>query len=311
MENKNTQLRKSYPKTLFSNDFNKLIFFSLGLGLGLILSNKIFLNKSIVTQKEYIIPKSNNKTIDNYIYTVFQKHKYNVSVASLPLVNYQNIFWLRDNNYYQIDTFEKFYDYVENRFNKKKANLESWAIDNPIELRVLFYMQYVSGLWNYGNADKLNWQKVGCVLRNEDNNWNAVSIDKINIRTYLDSKIGCCSDYAYMLGYLLDRAEIQNRVIQIPGHIFNEVYFNDTWNVIDANTGIYINKSWKEVLRDGDSDPNMKILTFPHKNQYVGESYRSFIPAFQIFMIQKAIVGKTEKDNMINYLELPTWFNTN
>jgi hypothetical protein len=62
-------------------------------------------------------------------------------------------------------------------------------------------------------------------------------------------------------------------------------------------------------LTQGGKYNDLLIYRFPRHDASVGDSYRQIIPAFQIFMLQKAQVGGTEKEiKEIEYPDLPEWF---
>jgi len=87
------------------------------------------------------------------------------------------------------------------------------------------------------------------------------------VRTYLESDIGCCTDYAFLLKVLLDRAGIPNRRVGTAGHIFNEARFADGWATLDANTNMFFAGEWGAIQRrPHGSEGTVTVMVFPHQN---------------------------------------------
>ena len=240
-----------------------------------------------------------------YLYGITRKN----IVKEAHLINHAKIFYNQRHNYTNVKNGEEFHKLTSRLFEANQGKLQDWKKlrFDETEIKALFFMNLVSGFWDFGN--KYNPDKVGCVGSNEDNKWQRIPAEKITIQTYLQSNIGCCNDYAYFLKYLLDKENIKSRLVIHPGHIFNEVWLNGSWRVLDANTGLYINKSWEELLTQGGKRGDLVIYQFPRHDASPGNSYRQVIPGFQIFMLQKALVGGTKKEiKDIEYPELPEWF---
>lgn len=242
-----------------------------------------------------------------YLYGITRNNT--VKEASLP--DHAEIFYNQRSKFQEVKNGEEFYQLTLKLFkeNQDQDKLNNWQEVGfkEQEVKALFFMNLVSGFWDYGN--KNNPDKVGCVGSNEDNNWQRIPADSITIQDYLQSNIGCCTDYAHFLKYLLDHEGIKNRLVIHPGHIFNEVWLDGSWRVMDANTGLYVNKSWGELLKQGGKYNDLLIYRFPRHDASIGPHYRQIIPAFQLFMLHKALVGGTEKEiEDIEYPELPEWF---
>jgi hypothetical protein len=107
-------------------------------------------------------------------------------------------------------------------------------------------------------------------LCNEKNNWTA---SRPTMRAYLDSRIGCCTDYALMVKFLLDEEKIENRLTAIPGHVFNEVRLEGRWCIVDATTNMFLEQSWQELYERKSEEP-IKVYVFPHANMSGNFAYR-------------------------------------
>jgi hypothetical protein len=170
------------------------------------------------------------------------------------------------------DTFADFHRGVMADYRQRETPLrETSAIAaeaSEAKLKTLFIMNFVSGLWSFGN--KIELTKPGCVLCNEKNNWTA---SRPTMRAYLDSRIGCCTDYALMVKFLLDEEKIENRLTAIPGHVFNEVRLEGRWCIVDATTNMFLEQSWQELYERKSEEP-IKVYVFPHANMSGNFAYR-------------------------------------
>ncbi|MBT4888998.1 MAG: hypothetical protein HON65_05550 [Rhodospirillales bacterium] len=179
----------------------------------------------------------------------------------LPTVDYDLIFDKSVLDPDTINSFDDFYRAVDKNFNKYQDVLKTrWAIKDRDYLRSLFYLNTVSGLFSFGNA--IDVDGPGCAVSNEETGYLPRDQENLGVRFYLDSKIGCCTDYAYLLKYLLDRSEIESRILVIPvhGHVFNEVNINGKWHALDANIGAFYQQSWNDIV--GGAEP-FEVILFP------------------------------------------------
>lgn len=188
-----------------------------------------------------------------------------VQFANLPPVEYEKIFdrsLLQTTN---IQSKKEFIQKVFNHYKKHKKHLaKTWKIEEGPLLKTFFFMNIVSRLWGYGNYHLENKKKPGCVSANERTQFKNQKIQ--GIQTYLQSDIGCCTDYVAIMKLLLDASNIKNRITTLaPGwHVFNEVYFNNSWHVADANLNIFYYQSWEEMK--SHKDRPIKMTMFPHQN---------------------------------------------
>lgn len=187
----------------------------------------------------------------------------------------------------EINTFDDFYLYVKSRYQKHKVYLSRiWQVGPEKKLIAIFFMNTVSSLWAYGNKNLT--KKPGCVSINEDNDFKEVK--NPTIKTYINSKIGCCTDYAFLLAFLLEKEKISNRKVSVQGHIFNEVLINGSWYVLDANTNLMFESSWQEIIH---RKPNqiVKVKLFPHCNLINNgdDFYRPIVGKFILEMIYWAL----------------------
>jgi hypothetical protein len=143
--------------------------------------------------------------------------------------------------------------------------------------KTLFIMNFVSGMWNFGN--KHHTDKGGCVCGNEENAWQE---QQMGVDDYLRSKIACCTDYTCLAKSLLDDEGIENRFTMISGHFFNEVYLGDHWCIADATVNIFVDKSWDDLYNLKDKREPITILLFPHSNM-ADENSPRFRPLVGVF----------------------------
>jgi len=188
-----------------------------------------------------------------------------LEIVNLPSVNYDEIFSKQPLIKANIDSPEKLYEFCHDQFKERKEYLQRvWGIQDQKKLEALFYLNLVSHLWGLGNADPHS-NSSGCVANNEEIGFRTVEAP--SIRFYLESNIGCCSDHAYILKMLLDRAGIPNRRVVTWVHVFNEARFSDGWLTLDATTAMVFHGDWEAIQRKlgADSRP-VTVTIFPHQN---------------------------------------------
>jgi len=211
-------------------------------------------------------------------WTIFHASKVNIVrpvVPSLAAV-YADKTWKT-----KIDDFHSFYEEAEIRRQILLPDLLKTGLTDA-ESQVAAYMLFVSSLWRYGNTTTPD--KVGCVGENEDVRGQVI---KRNAALYRDSRIGCCLDYAEILGRVLTDAGISTRKVGFSDHVFNEAKIGDAWYSVDANSNSLINRAWSQVGRDD----GMWIYQFAHPSGAMGDSYSPIIAPFQAFMVQRAVMG--------------------
>ena len=170
-------------------------------------------------------------------------------------------------------------------------------------------MNVVSAVWGYGHP---NPSLAGCLIQNlTPSRQTQAEIDQTSVRDYLNASIGCCTDYANLFKYLLDQAGIKNRKTNLVtvGHVLNEVFLEGQWQVMDANTNLWLHHSWEELKLASPQNPSILSL-FPHDNfikQDNSEKYR-----YYTYYFRQLVIGYM-RDNInskINYYhDLPTHFN--
>lgn len=217
----------------------------------------------------------------------FENHFNEMSIENYKNLDFDTVFKRSDLKAQSINSFDDFYVFAHGLYQKKRPVLESgWGIKDSDELKSIFYMNLVSGLWVYGN--KINTDKTGCVLNNEIT--GLTDPKTATIKTYLNSSIGCCTDYAYFLNFLLDKQGIKNRVVNVRGHVFNEAFYNNQWHALDANINVVFHDSWMNItFRKPNHD--FKVSLFPHHNSVFNakEQYRKIIGKFRYEMLTAAV----------------------
>jgi hypothetical protein len=228
-----------------------------------------------------------------------------LKIKNLPSIEYASIFAKHHLLQADIKTFDDFYRFAEKRFKSNSHLLEAkWKIHNKKKLEAIFYMNMVSAMWGFGN--KINIEEKGCVRYNENNNWETVPVEKMSVRTYIESDIGCCSDSANLLSYLLDRANIKQRLIRFPGHVLNEAYFEDRWYTLDAYSNMMFHSSWQDIQNYDKKSGEITVTIFPHNNLLDGKNpfYREDTGRFRIFLLLQAVHKVTGK---LAYPRLPSF----
>jgi len=229
-----------------------------------------------------------------------------LKIKNLPAVEYDSIFSKYHLLQADIKSFDHFYRFAEQRFKSYSHYLETkWNIHDKKKLEAIFYLNMISAMWGFGN--KINKEKKGCVRFNENTNWQTIPEEKITVRTFIESEIGCCSDSAYLLGYLLDKADIKQRVIRFPGHVLNEAYLEDRWYTLDAYTNMMFQSRWQDIQNYDKKSGEITVTIFPHHNLLSGENpfYREKIGHYRIILLLQAVYKVTGK---LQYLPMPSFF---
>lgn len=137
--------------------------------------------------------------------------------------------------------------------NAHQADLKlpSGLDGDPPTRRTLAYMHLVSQLWAPGNLHRQD--REGCVRSNEDGHWRFVTDAQVSVTTYLQSRIGCCDDYAHMLVWLLHQDGLPARLVVAGGHIFAEFASRGKWHLLDAQTNSFADESFHHINTGGQA----------------------------------------------------------
>jgi hypothetical protein len=223
-----------------------------------------------------------------------------LEIETLHFVDYEEIFSKNHLLTAEIESFDDFYQFARRRYGLSQSEIEQkWGLDEKLD-QAYFYMNLVSAMWGYGNQDEPD--KPGCVLSNEDNQWRSIPEEEITIRTYIESDIGCCEDFAYLLKYLLDREGIDNRLVSYYGHIFNEITVSDESYTLDANTNLVFHSAWAKIQENG----KVIVTIFPLVNLIRQDNpyYRLELGRFQMSVL---LLAAQRAEYPISYPELPPY----
>ncbi|MDA9395499.1 hypothetical protein WN73_33795, partial [Bradyrhizobium sp. CCBAU 45394] len=181
-----------------------------------------------------------------------------------------------------IDSWQEFAQYVDAQYQSTTQSTDF----TPEQAQVFFYLQWVSGLWSYGNPTQL--LATGAVVDNEIN--GVTDPADVTVRTFLDSPIGCCTDYTTVMSYLLLEAGIESRVVSGNAHVFNEALIDGEWWTIDANLGLAYEGAWDQVI---STDQTINVFQFDHAGKMQGSSvYRDSLVDFFNTFTQDVAVGQ-------------------
>ncbi len=212
-------------------------------------------------------------------------------LSALPSVAYGAIFNDAAINRADINTYDEFYQAVEANFQRHKDGLKvAWNTADENRLRAFFYLNTVANLFAYGNTnpDALG----GCANLNEESGGKQRDRGAMGVRYYTETRIGCCTDYANVLNFLLNEAGIENRVatLHIRGHFFNEVKLNGKWHALDANIGLFYGGSWNDFIKD---DGPLSVIRFPVLSMDASrpETYRPILAKFRHHILTTAAQG--------------------
>jgi hypothetical protein len=205
-------------------------------------------------------------------------------------------------------TFADFHRYVVQRYRVHAPDLQKrWHLEDERRLKALFFMSFVSSLWAYGNRAEVD--RAGCVLCNEER--HGATPARPTLRTYLETGIACCTDYANLTKSLLDHEGLENRLAHIPGHIFNEVRLDGRWCVLDATTALVLETSWEELYAAPEGNAGaVTVLLFPHPGLRTKDvtQYRPGAGHLRVLMLLRvanrpALVRQVEHPGLPDYFD--------
>jgi hypothetical protein len=191
-----------------------------------------------------------------------------------------------------VKSFQDLHACVAAEFRQRRNQLqEELGVEDENRLKTIFYMHFLTNLWSFGN--KVATDKPGGVLINEENDWRPPQ--KITAQTFVQARIGCCADIAYVLKVLLDREQIPNRLTEIPGHVFNEVKLDGKWWIADGSTNILVEGSWEELFHHAPDQetPRVRVLVFPDPRvgSAAGADYRPITAQLRVQMLLRMAAG--------------------
>lgn len=148
----------------------------------------------------------------------------------------------------------------------------------------------MANLFSFGNLNPN--APGGCANLNEQFGGPERIFDDLGVDYYLKSKIGCCSDYAMLVKYLLDRAGMESHMLAIHthGHIFNEVKIDGKWHALDANIGVLYDRSWNDII-DGLEPFTATMFPVISMNANQTDRYRPAFAAFRNKILMIAATG--------------------
>lgn len=150
---------------------------------------------------------------------------------------------------------------------------ENQQLDEVASISIL-----VSTMFGYGNPPP-HADRVGCLSENYvQKNTGKKSDKNYDYSLLKTNRIGCCSDYAYIISKFLTHFNIKNRLVIISGHVFNEFKTEGSWHIIDANTGIMATKSFTSGRN------NFEMYYLPHFGMMNSPLYRPVLITFREFL---------------------------
>lgn len=218
-----------------------------------------------------------------------------IHIGTYPTVNYAAVFNDTNINRAELTSYDALYEAVEANFQVHADTLRTaWKSDGA-ELRALFYLNTVGRLFAYGNRDTS--QPGGCAVMNEQSGFNPRDPVALGVSFYTQTAIGCCTDFATLMRFFLNGAGIDNRIIALPilGHFLNEVRIDGQWHTLDAQTGLYFDKSWDEIA--AGSAP-FTVIEFPvlSLDMTQPDSYRPRLKEFKSYLLMAAATGSEHAD---------------
>jgi hypothetical protein len=206
----------------------------------------------------------------------------------------------------EMGSFGELYRCVMGRYRQLDKQLAAdWGTQDEQRVKALYIMNVVAGLWAYGNERTPD--RPGGVQANELVHWEP---QPLTFQTYWNSPIGCCTDFAYLTKCFLDHEGIENRLTEIPGHIFNEVKLDNDWYILDATTNLFLETSWEELYAaPGAGRHPIAVHVFPHPGltDPTSPRYRP-LAGHQRLMTLVRIANRPEYFKHPIHPELPAYF---
>jgi hypothetical protein len=168
----------------------------------------------------------------------------------------ENIFSMKEATLIELyDSFNRWYEI------NKSVLKSAWPFFSDDQLKAAVILNTVSYLWHFGNFERIN--RGGCVQVNELIDANSADFvyreyegepllywrTAVGMADYLNSKIGCCTDHAFLTKALLEEAGFESRRVLIPGHWLTEVSADSSWYTVDASFGTMINASTESMVQ--------------------------------------------------------------
>jgi hypothetical protein len=184
-----------------------------------------------------------------------------IDVVLLGGIDYFSLFQKENVFSMQEKTIRELYDSFSRWYEKNRSVLKSaWPLFSDDQLKVASILNAVSYLWHYGNFNLI--YRVGCAQVNElisedsgdfiypDGRMPPIYFKRfVGMTDYLNSKIGCCTDHAFLTKALLEQAGFESRRVVIGiAHITTEVFIDSSWYNIDATGGLLVNASIESMI---------------------------------------------------------------
>lgn len=245
---------------------NVLVGLACVVLLGLLLETRQALSRTNETLgvAERALAKASDRIVDDPWFTTRFVDVF--SFRNLPPVVSEEVFGRGLLESGGISNEEDFTRVVEKSFDEHAEGLATaWEVEDRNLLWAFYSMNLVSGLWGYGNANPEHVDEVGCVASNETTGFEAR--DPLPFSAYFESEIGCCTDSADLMEILLTSRGIRNRTISDGGHVFNEAWIDDRFQIFDATLNLSVDRSWEYVHNEMNLDPNsVSVTLFAHPN---------------------------------------------
>jgi hypothetical protein len=264
-------------QALLAASFAALVLAALAFPGPLSLRKIVILGCSIATLLP--LPLWYQRARDDEAYTSLQR----LSVVSIQPLPSQELLTKKSLPKEALASFDALYREVMHRYRVLHAELQSNWSGSEGALKAIFFTNFVSGLYEFGNREAHD--QVGCVGQNELISGEPVR-PALTEAEILESRIGCCTDFARALKALLDRAGLENRVVVLPGHVFNEAKVDGIWRALDANINVVYDRSWQEIVFAEGQAPVRADWYFLEGTRDPRQSaYRPLLTAFRVQMM--------------------------
>lgn len=80
-------------------------------------------------------------------------------------------------------------------------------------------------------------------------------------------------------------------LVELPGHVLNEVKVDQKWMALDANLNVSYRQSWQETVRHGGKEIGVVMFPLLALNPAHKQSYRPLAGSFWQFMLTRVAMG--------------------
>ena len=258
------------------------------------------------------------------LYEAFPNYRAVINVMLLGGIDYFSLFQKENVFPLQEKTIWELYNSFSRWYEKNRSVLKSaWPLFSEAQIKVAGILNAVSYLWHLGNFNMID--RSGCVQANElitEDSADFLYPDglepplywrtAVGMAGFVNSKIGCCTDHAFLTKALLEWAGFKSRRVALPHHWLTEVFIDSSWYTIDASAGVMVNATTESMV-DGVNRTGYLFFT-PYMYYISADHYASrYYPWFPMVSmgsgLEDGFADKSQIQVILGYYDNPPWHN--